>query len=100
MLVSTLSRWTDVMENNPELLGGLVVARRRDGFCRYDPRLGPPKKGFGCIVNQCHLGNGEGKIGREMPTPSCDLKALLFNAHLCAVVPNYYGTVTLRRWAP
>jgi transposase-like protein len=27
------------MENNSEVLSGLVVARRRDGRCRYDPQV-------------------------------------------------------------
>jgi len=27
------------MENNSEILNGLVVARRRDGRCRYDPQV-------------------------------------------------------------
>lgn len=39
MLVSTSTRWTQGMENNAEVLSGLVVARRRDGRCRYDPQV-------------------------------------------------------------
>lgn len=39
MLVSTLTRWTHVMENNSEVLSGLVVTRKRDGRCRYDPQV-------------------------------------------------------------
>jgi transposase-like protein len=27
------------MENNSEILNGLVVAHRRDGRCRYDPQV-------------------------------------------------------------
>ncbi len=39
MLVSTLTRWTHVMENNPEILSGLVLGRIRDGRCRYDTQV-------------------------------------------------------------
>jgi len=39
MLVSTLIRWTHVMENNVEILSGLVLGRIRGGRCRYDPQV-------------------------------------------------------------
>lgn len=39
MLVSTSTRWTHVMENDSEVLSGLVVKRIRDGRCRYDPQV-------------------------------------------------------------
>ena len=39
MLVSTQTRWTHMMENNSEALNGLVLERRRDGRCRYDPQV-------------------------------------------------------------
>lgn len=39
MLVSTLTRWTHVMENNSEVLSGLVLKRIRDGRCLYDPQV-------------------------------------------------------------
>ena len=39
MLVSTLTRWTHVMDNDSEVLSGLVLGRLRDGRCRYDPQV-------------------------------------------------------------
>ena len=39
MLVSTLTRWTHVMESNSGVLSGLVLGRKRDGRCHYDPKV-------------------------------------------------------------
>lgn len=47
MLVSTLTRWTHVMENNSEVLSGLVVKRIRDGRCSYGPQVKQE------LVNRC-----------------------------------------------
>lgn len=34
MLMSTSTKWTNVMENDSEVLSGSVVTRIRDGRCR------------------------------------------------------------------
>lgn len=39
MLVSTLTRWTHVMQKDSEVLSGLVLGHLRDGRCRYDPQV-------------------------------------------------------------